>query len=216
MFDVGFQEMLLIMVLALIVFGPSKLPELGKMIGRAMREFRRASDEFRSTVETNLNLHDVDIPSTSSPAQADSSRRSPLCVIGAGRDGARAPRRAEGAQAAPEAGGVATEQAARARGTGLSGGRACFTAATASGRRGSPRRSGSRSRRSPRRGRRATRPVPCASRWRWGSPSEPGVELFFAHYDQQMSASLMASLNRSRGRRRRDDMRELTARQRES
>ena len=69
MFDVGFQEMLLIMVLALIVFGPSKLPELGKMIGRAMREFRRASDEFRSTVETNLNIHDVDVPSPSFPAR---------------------------------------------------------------------------------------------------------------------------------------------------
>jgi Tat protein translocase TatB subunit len=60
MFDIGFQEMVLIMVLALIVFGPSKLPELGKMIGRAMREFRKASDEFRSTVETNLKLNEVD------------------------------------------------------------------------------------------------------------------------------------------------------------
>lgn len=60
MFDIGFQEMLLIMVLALLVFGPSKLPELGKMIGRAMREFRRASDEFRSTVETNLKLNEID------------------------------------------------------------------------------------------------------------------------------------------------------------
>ena len=54
MFDIGFQEMLVIGVLALLVFGPGKLPELGRMIGRALREFRRASDEFRSTVETNL------------------------------------------------------------------------------------------------------------------------------------------------------------------
>lgn len=60
MFDIGFQEMVLIMVLALLVFGPSKLPELGKMIGRAMREFRRASDEFRSTVETNLKINEID------------------------------------------------------------------------------------------------------------------------------------------------------------
>jgi len=49
-------------VLALLVFGPSKLPELGRMVGRAMREFRRASDEFRSTVETNLHINDVDSP----------------------------------------------------------------------------------------------------------------------------------------------------------
>lgn len=61
MFDIGFQEVLLIMVLALLVFGPSKLPELGKMIGRAMREFKRASDEFRSTVETNLNMNEVEV-----------------------------------------------------------------------------------------------------------------------------------------------------------
>lgn len=58
MFDIGLQEMLVIGVLALLVFGPSKLPELGRMVGRAMREFRRASDEFRSTVETNLHIND--------------------------------------------------------------------------------------------------------------------------------------------------------------
>jgi TatA/E family protein of Tat protein translocase len=60
MFDIGLQEMLVIGVLALLVFGPSKLPELGRMVGRALREFRRASDEFRSTVETNLHINDPD------------------------------------------------------------------------------------------------------------------------------------------------------------
>jgi TatA/E family protein of Tat protein translocase len=60
MFDIGLQEMLIIGVIALLVFGPSKLPELGRMFGRAMREFRRASDEFRSTVETNLHINDPD------------------------------------------------------------------------------------------------------------------------------------------------------------
>jgi TatA/E family protein of Tat protein translocase len=58
MLDIGFQEMLVLMVIALVVFGPDKLPELGRRLGRAMREFRRASDEFRSTIETNLNLHE--------------------------------------------------------------------------------------------------------------------------------------------------------------
>jgi len=62
MFDIGLQEMLVIGVLALLVFGPSKLPELGRMVGRAMREFRRASDEFRSTVESNLHINDLDPP----------------------------------------------------------------------------------------------------------------------------------------------------------
>lgn len=73
MFDIGFQEMLVIGVLALLVFGPGKLPELGRMIGRALREFRRASDEFRSTVETNLHINDPDpiIPPTSSPIEPE-------------------------------------------------------------------------------------------------------------------------------------------------
>jgi|SRR5690242_10693439 sec-independent protein translocase protein TatA len=66
MFDIGFQEMLVIGVLALLVFGPGKLPELGRMIGRALREFRKASDEFRATVETNLHINDPD-PTTPVP-----------------------------------------------------------------------------------------------------------------------------------------------------
>ncbi len=60
MFGVGLQELLVILVIALLVFGPQRLPELGRMIGRALRELRRASDEFRTTVETNLQLNDPD------------------------------------------------------------------------------------------------------------------------------------------------------------
>src|SRR6185436_15238886 len=59
---IGLQEMLIIGVIALLVFGPSKLPELGRMFGRAMREFRRASDEFRATVETNLKINEEPEP----------------------------------------------------------------------------------------------------------------------------------------------------------
>jgi TatA/E family protein of Tat protein translocase len=58
MLDIGFQELLLILVIALLVFGPRKLPELGRAIGRAMREFRRAGDEFRSTIESNLQINE--------------------------------------------------------------------------------------------------------------------------------------------------------------
>ena len=55
------------MVLALLIFGPDKLPDLGRRLGRAMREFRRASDEFRSTVEQNLQINAVDSYSSPSP-----------------------------------------------------------------------------------------------------------------------------------------------------
>ena len=71
MFDIGLQEMLIIGVIALLVFGPSKLPELGRMFGRAMREFRRASDEFRSTVESNLYINDPE-PFMAPPAPVSS------------------------------------------------------------------------------------------------------------------------------------------------
>jgi TatA/E family protein of Tat protein translocase len=77
MFDIGLQEMVLIGVLALLVFGPSKLPELGRMVGRALREFRRASDEFRSTVETNLNLNEPDPVYTPSGMASTESTPSP-------------------------------------------------------------------------------------------------------------------------------------------
>ena len=78
MFDIGLQELLVIGVLALLVFGPSKLPELGRMFGRAMREFRRASDEFRSTVESNLKIHDEPEPvAPSSTTPTDSVATAP-------------------------------------------------------------------------------------------------------------------------------------------
>jgi TatA/E family protein of Tat protein translocase len=74
MLDIGFQELLVVMVIALLVFGPDKLPELGRRLGRALREFRRASDEFRSTIETNLNIHDdLPLPASASPATDASS-----------------------------------------------------------------------------------------------------------------------------------------------
>ena len=60
MFDIGLQELILIFVIALLVFGPKNLPQLGRSLGRAMREFRKASDEFRSTVETNLQFNEPD------------------------------------------------------------------------------------------------------------------------------------------------------------
>ncbi len=54
MFGLGIPELLVIFVIALIVFGPKKLPELGKSIGRAMSEFKRATDEFQDQVRTEM------------------------------------------------------------------------------------------------------------------------------------------------------------------
>lgn len=60
MFDIGLQELLVIFVIALLVVGPKRLPEVGRMVARALRELRRVNDEFRSTVETNLKLNEFD------------------------------------------------------------------------------------------------------------------------------------------------------------
>jgi sec-independent protein translocase protein TatA len=71
MFDIGLQELVVIFVIALLVFGPKNLPQLGRSLGRALREFRRASDEFRSTIETNLHINDPDpVPAAPEPAVA--------------------------------------------------------------------------------------------------------------------------------------------------
>jgi len=50
----GFQEMVVIFFVALILFGPKKLPELGRTIGKAMTEFRRASDELKATFHREM------------------------------------------------------------------------------------------------------------------------------------------------------------------
>ncbi len=50
----GGPELILILVVALIVFGPRKLPEMGKSLGKMMLEFRRASNDFRRTIEDEV------------------------------------------------------------------------------------------------------------------------------------------------------------------
>lgn len=74
MFDIGLQELIVVFVIALLVFGPKNLPQLGRSLGRAMREFRRASEEFRSTIETNLEINAPDplpVPVASGPPSPD-------------------------------------------------------------------------------------------------------------------------------------------------
>lgn len=51
MFNIGLPELLIIGAIALIVFGPNKLPELARAFGRAMREFKKATDEVKESFE---------------------------------------------------------------------------------------------------------------------------------------------------------------------
>jgi TatA/E family protein of Tat protein translocase len=54
--NIGFPELLIILALALLIFGPKKLPEVGKSIGRAVREFRRTSDEIKERIEEEIRI----------------------------------------------------------------------------------------------------------------------------------------------------------------
>jgi len=59
----GFSgEMVFIFFLALILFGPKKMPEIGRQVARFLNEFRRASNEFRSQIESEINSLDVSNP----------------------------------------------------------------------------------------------------------------------------------------------------------
>ena len=54
----GVPELVVIFVIALIFFGPKKLPELGKSIGKGLAEFKKASNELRNTLEEEVRLDD--------------------------------------------------------------------------------------------------------------------------------------------------------------
>lgn len=63
MFGIGIPELILILIVGLIVFGPSKLPEIGRAVGKGLREFRRASSALQSIINA--------------PEEPVSSRRTP-------------------------------------------------------------------------------------------------------------------------------------------
>ncbi len=58
----GVPELLFILVLALLIFGPKRLPEVGRTLGRGMSEFRKASNELKRTVNAELALEEEPTP----------------------------------------------------------------------------------------------------------------------------------------------------------
>jgi sec-independent protein translocase protein TatA len=71
--NLGFGELLVILLIALMVFGPSKLPEMGRSIGKSLKEFRKASSQIRSELELDEDLDedlDEEPPRVPSPARA--------------------------------------------------------------------------------------------------------------------------------------------------
>jgi sec-independent protein translocase protein TatA len=56
--SIGMQELIIIFVIALIIFGPRRLPDLGKSLGRSIAEFKRASNDLRNTLEEEIRVDD--------------------------------------------------------------------------------------------------------------------------------------------------------------
>ncbi len=54
--NIGFPELLIILAVALLIFGPKKLPEVGRSIGKALREFRKTSDEIKEKIEEEIQV----------------------------------------------------------------------------------------------------------------------------------------------------------------
>lgn len=87
MFGIGSTELLVILVVALIVIGPSKLPDLMKTLGKGMAEFRRMSTDVKSTLEAEVDRADrehkqaeakkqlyPETPEAAQPTQADAAQ----------------------------------------------------------------------------------------------------------------------------------------------
>jgi TatA/E family protein of Tat protein translocase len=56
--SIGMPELIIIFVIALIIFGPRKLPELGRSLGKSIAEFKRASNELKNTLEEEIRLEE--------------------------------------------------------------------------------------------------------------------------------------------------------------
>jgi len=69
----SFGETIFLFLLALVVFGPKKLPEMARLIGKYLNEFKRASNEFRSQIEQEISHLDTQKPAVPPPALTSAS-----------------------------------------------------------------------------------------------------------------------------------------------
>ncbi|HKN48358.1 MAG TPA: twin-arginine translocase TatA/TatE family subunit [Candidatus Polarisedimenticolia bacterium] len=73
--SIGGPELLVIFLVALLIFGPRKLPELGRAIGKGLAEFRKAAADLKETLDTEVNQVDPPVRRDALPAQAGTEKR---------------------------------------------------------------------------------------------------------------------------------------------
>jgi sec-independent protein translocase protein TatA len=82
--SIGMPELIIIFVIALIIFGPRKLPELGRSLGKSLAEFKKASNELKSTLEEEIRLEEqrstLEASNAASAAQAATATTSATVV----------------------------------------------------------------------------------------------------------------------------------------
>ncbi|MDQ1479290.1 MAG: sec-independent protein translocase protein TatB [Actinomycetota bacterium] len=88
--SVGPAEILIILVVALLVFGPQRLPEVGRQVGSALRELRRMQDTVRGELDMVLHPEHGTSPSTAPPLEPDDHSAVDADVVGGGDDAADA------------------------------------------------------------------------------------------------------------------------------
>ena len=72
--SIGMPELIIIFVIALIIFGPRKLPELGRSLGKSLAEFKKASNELKSTLEEEIRLEETRSTFEASKAANEASK----------------------------------------------------------------------------------------------------------------------------------------------
>jgi TatA/E family protein of Tat protein translocase len=70
MFGIGMPELIVIFIVALLVFGPKKLPDLGRALGRGLAEFKRASEDLKAGLSADLQFDEEEKPSPQPPPAA--------------------------------------------------------------------------------------------------------------------------------------------------